>query len=279
MSAQVTFDEYIQSLSKLSADADPTIETAYSVEIKSATEELASLPAIDRKSLSLWASENPRTAYVLGLSLGMSQERLKNTLKQEFNTSSIAQLSRTQSSELIARLDEKYDLVRLLNKQVAAEYSYGDILVARAGGRVRANAAAVSGRSVEDEIEAVAKSLGLPYETRTRFQGRDGRSAPCDLVIPTGSEALIAVAAKGFDSTGSKLTDSVREIEEMASVRLPRQMICAVIDGIGWLSRRADLQRIYDLWDNDSIDGLYTLTSLDRFRDDVEAQAKIRGLI
>ncbi len=45
--------------------------------------------------------------------------------------------------------------------------------------------------------------------------------------------APIAVAAKGFDSTGSKLTDSVREVEAMADVRLPTQFIMVVIDGIG----------------------------------------------
>ena len=60
-----------------------------------------------------------------------------------------------------------------------------------------------------------------------------------------GGNAAIAVAAKGFDSTGSKLTDAVREIEEMADVRLPRQFIMAVIDGIGWKSRQSDLRRIY----------------------------------
>jgi len=70
-----------------------------------------------------------------------------------------------------------------------------------------------------------------------------------------------AVAAKGFDSTGSKLTDAVREIEEMADVRQARQFIMAVIDGrgdgrrppsqaihhgghrrIGWKNRKAGAQ-------------------------------------
>lgn len=57
----------------------------------------------------------------------------------------------------------------------------------------------------------------------------------------------IAVAAKGFDSTGSKLTDAVREVEEMADIRLPAQYIMVVIDGIGWKSRIGDLRKIYHL--------------------------------
>jgi len=100
-------------------------------------------------------------------------------------------------------------------------------------------------------IEAIARDLGLPYKTRTRFEGRGKQSgkqtAPADLVVPNKPNALIAVAAKGFDSTGSKLTDSVREIDEIAAVRLPRQYAMAVIDGIGWKSRTADLRRIYTL--------------------------------
>jgi hypothetical protein len=95
-------------------------------------------------------------------------------------------------------------------------------------------------------------------------------TAPCDLAIPGGGErARIVVGMKGFNSTGSKLTDAVREIEAMAEVRLPQQYVFAVIDGIGWKSRQADLQRIYALWDRRSIDGLYTLAHLDRFEKDL----------
>ena len=43
-------------------------------------------------------------------------------------------------------------------------------------------------------IEAIAKGLGLSYETRTRFVGRNGQTAPCDLVVPSGQSADIAVA-------------------------------------------------------------------------------------
>jgi hypothetical protein len=87
------------------------------------------------------------------------------------------------------------------------------------------------------------------------------------------------VAAKGFDSTGSKLTDAVREVEEMAEVRLPTQFILAVIDGIGWKNRRADLRRIYQLQETKRIDGMYTLAMLDDFEADVRRAAQLRDLL
>jgi hypothetical protein len=94
-----------------------------------------------------------------------------------------------------------------------------------------------------------------------------------------GPHVAIAVAAKGFDSTGSKLTDAVREIEEMTDVRLPTQFVMVVIDGIGWKSRIRDLRRIYQLWEARQIDGMYTLGSLDAFRRDLENAARLRRLI
>lgn len=86
------------------------------------------------------------------------------------------------------------------------------------------------------------------------------------------------VAAKGFDSTGSKLTDAVREIEDMANVRLPTQFVMAAVDGIGWKSRAADLRRIYELRATDRIDGLYTLNQLGDFRAALQEAAHRLGL-
>lgn len=229
--------------------------------------------------MTAWAEANPQRVPVLGLAVGLGQEKLKNALKDKLETQGWVTLARQRAAELIAWLDDAYDLVRMLTVQRQRDYEFADVLVARAGSRVTATSAGKSGRKVEDEIEAIAADLGLPYGTRTRFTGRNGRTAPCDLVIPNNSSAEIVVAAKGFDSTGSKLTDAVREIEEMADVRLPRQFVIAVIDGIGWKSRQADLRRIHELWVNQHIDGMYTLATLDQVRADLEEAARLRSII
>lgn len=236
------------------------------------------LPVIDEVALAALIAVQPAIVPVLGLTVGLSQEKLKNALKDSFDTSGWVVLAREQAKDLIAWMDEQYDLLRMLKVQLNREYGFADVLVARAGGRGTATRAGQSGRKVEDEIEAIAKGLGLPYETRARFSGRSGRTAPCDLVLPSAADARIVVAAKGFDSTGSKLTDAVREIEEMAEVRLPRQFVMAVVDGIGWKSRKADLRKIHHLWESEQIDGMYTLGTLDQFRDDLEQAARLLEL-
>lgn len=117
------------------------------------------------------------------------------------------------------------------------------------------------------------------FPGRTQFTGTGGRTAPCDLAIPEdGAGALIVCAVKGFDSTGSKLTDAVREIESMASVRDPRQFVYAVVDGTGWLRRRADLRRIHTLWVKRSINGMFSLAQLDEFRTELIRAAVIHEL-
>lgn len=279
MSAAIPFDHYLATLGRLTGHVDPTASTPEADDIKDAAQDLENLPQIDGPTLAAWAKSNPRWVPVLGLVVGLGQEKLKNALKDRFDTSGWVTLARTRPGDLVSWLDTDYDLLRLLTVQQARQYDFADVLVARAGSRVTATRAGQSGRRVEDEIEAIAADLQLPHQTRTRFTGRNGRTAPCDLVVPDSAAAEIVVAAKGFDSTGSKLSDAVREIEEMADVRLPRQYVIAVIDGIGWKSRQADLRKIHALWETQQIDGMYTLATLDQFRADLEQAARLRQLI
>lgn len=53
----------------------------------------------------------------------------------------------------------------------------------------------------------------------------------------------------------------------------------AVIDGIGWKQRQADLRRIHSLWEQQQIDGMYTLATLGDFREDLEQAARRHGLL
>ncbi|MFI0193103.1 hypothetical protein ACH4PW_37010 [Streptomyces sp. NPDC017082] len=274
-----SFDEYLGSLGHLTAHVDPTASSPDAEELKTAAASLAGLPEVTRETLADWVQDHPSWVPALGLSVGLSQEKLKNQLNHHLGSSGWRTLAKTRPFELIDALDEYFDVIRLVKAQRGRRYDFGDLLVARAGTRQTAARAGASGRKVEDDIEEIVAHLGLPYDVRTRFVGRGGRTAPCDLVIPNTSDAAIAVAAKGFDSTGSKLTDAVREILEMAEVRTPRQFIIAVIDGIGWKMRQADLKRIYDLWASDQIDGMYTLATLDAFRSDVESAAQLRGFL
>jgi hypothetical protein len=113
--------------------------------------------------------------------VGLTREKLKNVLRHHLGSSGWITLARARPEEVIAMLDDNYEVVRLVDEQRARTYDFGDVLVARAGTRRTATDAGATGRRVEDEIEQVATDLGLPCATRTRFEGRNGQTAPCDL--------------------------------------------------------------------------------------------------
>ncbi|WP_141015639.1 hypothetical protein [Nocardioides sambongensis] len=275
-----SYDEYVASLSRVTAHVDPTVATPDSLAVQAAATSLEALPTVDREMIAAWIERFPDAVPVLGLVVGLSQEKLKNALRQHLGTSSWTRAARVDPMGVAEMLDDEFGLAASLLAQRGRTYTFGDLLVARAGTRVYATSAGTAGRLVEDRIEEIAADLGLTYATRGRFEGRSGRTAPCDLAVPdSGRSAAIVVAAKAFDSTGSKLTDAVREVEEMAAVRKPSQFVMAVIDGIGWLSRANDLRKIHALWAAGEIDGMYTLATLGSFRADLEQAALLRGLL
>ena len=271
-----SFAEFLAALGPLSAPAAlaATPPSAALQHFEDAAQQLEALDQVDRAALTTLLSERSDWVPILGSVVGLSREQLKNVLRHRLGSSGFVMLAKTKAADVVALLDEEFGLVERLTAERHRDWSYGDVLFERVASRRSAGRAIQRGRQLEDDVEAVVTALELPYELRTRFIGRE-RSAPCDLAIPaSGEEALIVCAVKGFNSTGSKLTDAAREIEEMAEVRQPRQYVFAVVDGIGWLSRQADLRRIHGLAVRRSIDGLFARSHLDAFRDELRVAAE-----
>lgn len=279
MTDAIQFEDYLSSLSRLTPYVDPTTPTPETEGLRSAVVDLESLDTVSVESLTDWVNHNPHWAYVFGLAVGLSQEQLKNSLKSSLGTSGWITLARKRPADLVNFFEEEFELVQALASQSGRTYDFADVLIARAGSRVTAARSQSAGRMVEDRITDIAQDLGLPYVARSSFVGRDGDNKPADLLVPSVADAKIIVAAKGFDSTGSKLTDAYREIADVANHRFAHQYVFAIVDGIGWHSRLADLRRIHDLWVNGKIDGMYTLSSLDQFRADLQDAAHRARLI
>lgn len=278
MSNPVPFEDYLASLSRLTPYVDPTTPTPETEALRSAVAELELLESISVESLTDWVNRYPHWANVFGLAVGLSQEQLKNSLKSSLGSSGWITLARKRPADLVNFFEEEFELVRALESQRRRQYDFADLLIARAGSRVTAARSQSAGRMVEDRITDIAQELGLPYVARSSFVGRGGENKPADMIVPSEADPKIVVAAKGFDSTGSKLTDAYREINDVANHRFAHQYVFAIVDGIGWHSRLADLRRIHTLWVNRQIDGMYTLSSLDQFRSDLQDAARRLGL-
>lgn len=270
---------YLGRVQRLTTHIDPTVDSPQTAAIRAAGASIDALTRIEIDTLTDWVKSRPRDVYTLGLAVGLSQEKLKNLLKSQFGTSSWAKAAGQDPAAVITWLEDEFGLLDALAAQRRRTYTFGDILAARGTSRQTASSAGVAGRLIEDAVEFVVKDVGLPYEMRGRFVGRNGETGPADLAIPSMADALIAVACKGFDSTGSKLTAAVSEVTEMANVRFAQQYVMAVVDGIGWLSRMGDFRRMFALAEKRRIDGLYTLADLNQFRSDLEVAARRHELL
>jgi len=271
---------YLARLQKLTQHVDPRTATPASDEIRHAALTLGAVDhPVTRQLLAEWAEKYPKDVYTLGLVVGLSQEKLKNLIRAEFDTMSWAKAAREQPAALIDWMDDSFDVVASLNAQRYADYTFADVLVARGTSRTAATSAGVAGKLIEDAVEEIVVRLGLPYKMRGRFTGRNGDTGPADLAIPDFPHAKITVACKGFDSTGSKLTAAVTEVEAMAQVRYADQYVFGIVDGIGWNSRRGDFRRMFALAEAGRIDGLYTLEDLPQFEVALVAAAQRTGFL
>ncbi len=277
--AMISFEKFLESLNNFGVPVREDNEMQQQIE-----EIFSGIPKghiFTRDTLAKYFESHPESVPIIATCAGLGQEQLKNQLTLHTGTAGWKTLAKTKADYLVQILDDNFDLVNHTNLQLNKDWTLSDVVLERHLWSRKQGANSVGkGRTVEDEVEKIAQELSLPYQMRTRFTGLGGSDAPCDMAIPSGgNDARIVVAMKGFNSTGSKLSDAVKEIQDMARVRLPRQYIFAVVDGIGWLSRKADLKRIYDSWAHQSIDGLYSLNHLDQFRDDLKEAAKRAKLL
>lgn len=272
------FAEYLCSLSSVAPPAG-TAEPEALGQCVRATAVVAALDPLDRESLARAVEAEAEIVPVLAAAAGQSQERFKTWLQSRFGTAGWVMLGRRQADELIDAMDADLGLMPTLADQREREWTWADVLARVMAPRQRAGHAVRQGRDLEDEVERVVRSVGVPVQARTRFEGAGEESAPADFAIPAGGgDTLVAIAVKGFDSTGSKLTDARREIEEMAKVRRPTQFIFAVVDGLGWLRRQNDLRQIHTLYESDRIDGLFCQNSLDKFETTLRDATRRLGL-
>ncbi|AFR47404.1 hypothetical protein KTR9_0740 [Gordonia sp. KTR9] len=74
-------------MGRLTSHVDPTASTPEAERITQATARLGELLDTDIAGLAAWVRDNPTDVPVLGLAVGLSQEKLKNALRDRFDTS------------------------------------------------------------------------------------------------------------------------------------------------------------------------------------------------
>ena len=124
---------------------------------------------------------------------------------------------------------------------------------------------------LEDEVHAALERAGVPFETRVTFVAANGATAKCDFAIPSRERPAIVVEVKGYEATGSKLTDFLGDVLKIKQAKAYHTYVLVVTDGRGWYNRKSDLKHLVELHHDGTIEMIYTRRRLGQFADDVRA--------
>lgn len=94
-------------------------------------------------------------------------------------------------------------------------------------------------------------------------------TAKSDFAIPSKVHPKIVIEAKGFEATGSKLTDFLGDVMKIIEAKESRTYFFVVTDGRGWRNRPSDLNHLIKRQHDKDIDMIYTTSRLAQLARDV----------
>ena len=231
-------------------------------------------PLLDENALATLLAAQPLALDVLRLMAAEGQEPMAHRIcdalgGQRRGWVALRTLARKEPQQMARALVE-IGMPELIRDQVWRQWTINDVLVDRYKlGRGRAIAGQSRGRGLENEVEAILRSVDVPYQTRVTFTAADGTTAKCDFAIPTREEPLIVIEAKGYEATGSKLTDFLGDVLKIKQAKGYHTYLFVVTDGRGWFNRQSDLKRLVDLHVDGTVEMIYTRARLQKLAEDV----------
>jgi len=263
-------DELLESLSLI--DIEWEDETA-----KLAIQKLEAFPKKAAYTIddvrSLLSEDFKCGSLLIRLFLGLSKDTYEAELRALLGKGGIAiKRFRADSEKYLAALVQ-LDILSAMAEAVNRELKWSDILVERLrAGRGRAVSGQKRGRHVENFVEAIVKDVFGEggYDLRCNFTGREKRTAKCDIAIPTRLLPRIIIESKGYAATGSKMSDVIGDIEKIINAKRADMTFIFFTDGLSWLQRRSDFQKIVRYQNEGDIFRIYTLKMADQFRSDLE---------
>lgn len=217
------------------------------VELRDLEDRLQADPAfLDTSRLLLGLGQEP-AAHVLSAALG----------RESLTWTKLRALAVQAPAELAAAL-VRAGLPEIIDKGLEKEWQLEDVLIERYRmSRGRAIAGQQRGRGLEDAVEEALRAADVPFVPRVTFVGKQGKMAKCDFAIPGRDSPKIVVEAKGFEATGSKLTDFLGDVLKIAQAKDYHMYFFLVTDGRGWQNRESDLRKLVQYQHEGLIDMIY----------------------
>lgn len=245
--------------------------------VESIDETIASLgnKIPDQEDLRLEFLRQPNFLDICRLFFGHSQETVAHMICAGLACKStgfvnLRKIAQKEPAKMAAVMVE-LELPDLIHNYTTKKWTTKDILVERYKmSRGRAIAGQNRGRALEDEVEKVLIEKGIPFQRGVTFTGQKGQTAKCDFCIPTKDHPKIVLESKGFEATGSKLTDFLGDVLKIGQAKEYQMYFFVVTDGRGWHNRQSDLKKLVDFHDEGLLDMIYTRARLHDLADHVK---------
>jgi hypothetical protein len=206
--------------------------------------------------------KDPEYLDALRLFIGESQDVIAHRLGAELGArGSYAKVRKALAADpkAGAKALEALGLLDIIREHLGRSWSVEGVLVDRyKQSRGRAIAGQARGRVLEDAVAEVLTRIGVQFQMRCTFTGKNDITAKCDFAIPSEAQPKIVIEVKGFEATGSKQTDVLGDIEKIELARTRHMYFFVVTDGRGWFNRESDLRKIVEKQRSGAIDNVYT---------------------
>lgn len=263
-----SLDALLESLSPITVDwKDETAERV-----------IAKLSAIPRRDA--YAAQDVQALLdenfddgllICRLFVGLSKDKFSAQLGDLVETSGIGVTSYRSHPGRFTEALEKLGVYEAMAEMANRELHWSDVLVERLrSGRGSAIAGQKRGRSVENFAETIVRKVfGEEFDVRCTFTGPRGTRAKCDIAIPDKDGPRILIEAKGYEATGSKMTDVIGDIEKIIAAKRPDTAFLLFTDGLSWRQRKSDLRKIVEYQNTGGITRIYTYAMAAQFEADL----------
>lgn len=273
MTGQVTIEELLGQLKRIPAkwlddDGRKVLES-----ITNVVDRIGDL-TLDPDLIKTILVEDPYALDVFRLILDMSQDIFANEMsargiKGDFTS---IRIKCKKEPEKIAEALIGLGLADAIDTHRSHRWTLQDVLWDRYGHmRGRAMTAQKRGATLEDSVESILKELkdeiGISFDRGGNFVSKSGKQAKADFTVPSRNIPHIIIEAKGYEATGSKLTDVLGDILKVLNVKDKEAHYFFVTDGIGWYRRLSDLKKIVEHHQQGNIEMIYTMSTLPELKE------------
>ena len=196
------------------------------------------------------------------LVLELSKDEFTETLKALFidNANGHGKTAFKKDPDQYVKRLEDYGLLISLNKLRSKNYTWKEVVQERLKmGRGSAIKGQRRGKNLEDFVETLVVEVFDEFEVRKSFVGANGlTTVKADFCIPSTQYPSIVIEVKAYGATGSKQSDVIGDVRQIIAEKRSDTYFFLVTDGVTWIARMRDFERLVEYQNLGSIYRIYT---------------------